>query len=279
VISVVVPVQDAMPWLPEQLAALAAQGCPVEWEVLVADNGSTDTSVEVAEEWAAGDARFRVVDASGRPNQAAARNLAVESARGEQLAFCDADDVVQTGWLSGIASALAHAEVVAGVFDFRSLNGLPPALPQPASTRQLGFLPGGLGANLGVQRRAFEEAGGFAEELPIGEDIDLCWRLQLRGGRFVVAPDAVVAKRDHPRPGGVYRHGLAYGRSGAELYSRHRAEGARPDFVGAARAWLWVAIHLPRLLQAGPGRSEWLHAAGVRIGRLRGSLERRVFFP
>lgn len=268
-----------MPWLPEQLAALAEQQCPVEWEVVVADNGSTDTSVAVAEEWSARNARFRVVDASARPGQAAARNFAMRFVHGEQLAFCDADDVVQTGWLAAIASALENAEVVAGVFDFASLNGRPPTPPQPAVTRQLGFLPGGLGANLGMQRRAFEEAGGFAEELRIGEDIDLCWRLQLRGGRFAIAPDAVVAKRDHLRPGDVFRHGVAYGRSGPKLYRRHRSEGARPDLVGAARSWLWMALHLPRLVRTGPARNEWLHAAGVRIGRLYGSVEMGVFFP
>ena len=88
--------------------------------------------------------------------------------------------------------------MVAGVFDFWSLNGRPGAPLQPAATQQLGFLPAGLGANLAVRRSAFDEVGGFAEELHVGEDIDLCWRLQLRGFRFAVATDAVVAKRERP---------------------------------------------------------------------------------
>ncbi len=278
-ISVVLPVFDAMPWISEQLEAVAGQHCPVEWEVVVADNGSSDSGPDLAREWSARDPRIRLVDASGRPGPAAARNIGVKAARGDLLAFCDADDVVQPGWLAGLVTALGRAEVVAGVFDSGSLNGRPPSPPRPASTGQLGFLPAGLGANLGVHRRAFEEAGGFAEELRIGEDIDLSWRLQLRGHRFAIAPDAVVAKRDHPDPGGVFRHGLAYGRSGPQLYRRHRGEGARPDLVGAARSWLWIVAHLLRLFRAGPARNEWVHAFGMRVGRLLGSVSQGVFFP
>jgi glycosyltransferase involved in cell wall biosynthesis len=279
VISVVLPVRDGMPWLGEQLEALAGQECEAEWEVVVADNGSTDDGPALVREWAAQNPRLRLIDASERPGPAAARNIGVQSARGELVAFCDADDVVAPAWLAGCATTLDRADVVAGSFDFGSLNGRGPSTPQPAATRQLGFLPGGLGANLAVRRNAFEAVGGFAEELRIGEDIDLCWRLQLRGYRFAHAPEAVVAKRDHPETGRVFRHGLAFGRSAPELYLRHRAEGARPDLLGAARSWLWLLVHLPDVVREGAARNTWVHAAGMRIGRLQASARLRVFFP
>jgi glycosyltransferase involved in cell wall biosynthesis len=278
-ITVVVPVRNAMPWLEDQLRALVAQECAGEWEVLVVDNGSTDQSTTVARRWADRPGPVRWMDASGIPGPGAARNAGVRAARGDLLAFCDADDVVQPGWISALASALGDADVSAGVFDFWSLNGRPPSALRPASTRQLGFLPAGLGANLAVRRHAFEEVGGFAEELLIGEDIDLCWRLQLRGFRFEVAPDAVVARREHPGFTPAFRHGSAYGLSGPALYRRHRADGARPDLRGAARSWLWLIARLPLLLRRTDLRDQWAHAAGMRTGRLRGSLRERVFFP
>jgi hypothetical protein len=195
VISVILPVRNGMPWLEIQLRALADQRCPEPWEVVVADNGSDDGSREFAEAWSIDHQAFRVVDASALDGAPAARNVGVRAARGDLLAFCDADDIVGEGWLAACVQGLEHADVVAGTFDFWSLNGTRESPAAPAAIRQLGFLPAGLGANLAVRRPAFEEVCGFNEELLLGEDIDLCWRLQLRGFRFVISPDAIVAKR------------------------------------------------------------------------------------
>ena len=70
--------------------------------------------------------------------------------------------------------------------------------------------------------------GGFDEELSVGEDIDLCWRLQLAGFRFALESGAVVFKREPTGFGEVFRQAFAYGRCGPVLYRRYRAVGARP---------------------------------------------------
>ncbi len=274
----VVPVRDGLPWLDDQLAALAAQQCDEPWEVIVADNGSRDASVALARGWASRCSAIRVIDASARPGPAAARNVGVAAARGGSLAFCDADDVVQPGWLHACVAALADADLVAGIFDLHSLNGAAEGEPVPAATSQLGFLPAGLAANLAVRREAFTAVGGFAEELFVGEDIDLCWRLQLAGFRFVVTESAVVAKRERTNLRGLFDNALAYGRSGPNLYRRYRDRGATRDFAGTARSWAWLVVSLPRLGRADV-RRQWVRAAGVRLGRLSGSLRERVFVP
>jgi len=277
-ISVVLPVRDGLPWLDAQLAALTAQQYDGAWEIVVADNGSIDASVATARGWADRCDRLRVVDASATPGPGAARNAGVRAAQGELLAFCDADDVVQPGWLRACAAALADADVVAGTFDMASLNGGSTSEPGPAATSQLGFLPAGLAANLGARRPAFEAVGGFSEELFVGEDIDLCWRLQLEGYRFAVAPDAVVAKREAPGTGLLFRRATAYGRCGPLLYRRYRGRGARRDLAGAAKSWAWLVLSVP-LLGGRHVRRRWVRAAGVRLGRLAGSWRQRVFFP
>jgi len=279
VISVIVPVRNGMPWLTEQLQALVEQDYAGDWEIVVADNGSTDLSPDVARQWAERHDRIHSTDASAVHGAPAARNAGVRAARGDLLAFCDADDIVQPGWLASCARALEEVDVMAGVFDFWSLNGLQASPPKPASMRQLGFLPAGLGANLAVRREAFEAVGGFAEELLIGEDIDLCWRLQLEGYRFVIEFKAVVAKRERPEFKLVFRQAAAYGRSGPALYRRHRATGARRNLTGAAKSWLWLLLLSPRLVTADNSRVEWARAAGMRSGRLMGSIKERAFFP
>jgi glycosyltransferase involved in cell wall biosynthesis len=279
VISVVVPVWNGMPWLEQQLGALADQECDGPWEVIVADNGSTDQSQHVAAAWSGRHGQIRLIDASGVRGAPAARNAGARAARGELLAFCDSDDVVRPGWLASCAKALETADVVAGIFDFWSLNGLPDSPPLPASMRQLPFLPAGLGANLAVRHDAFDAVGGFSEDLVTGEDVDLCWRLQIGGYRFAIEEGAVVSKRDRTGFCEVFRQGFAFGRGGPVLYRRHRRAGARLNLNGAARSWLWLLVHLPVLVEAGGQRNQWARAAGMRTGRLVGSVAERVLFP
>ena len=277
-ISVVVAVRDGMPLLEEQLRALDAQRCDEPWEVVVADNGSTDGTVAFAHRWATDHPNVRVVDASAVRGPAAARNAGVAAARGELLAFCDADDVVQAGWLAACADALRSADLVAGYFDFWSLNGHPAGPPIAAATRQLGFLPAGLGANLASRRGPFEAVGGFDVELLRGEDIDLCWRMQLHGSTFALAPDAVVSKRDRSDARGSFDQAYAFGQCGALLHRRFRAAGARRDLRGALKAWLWL-LGRSYLVALPSRRAGWTRAAGIRLGRVTGSLRLRVFFP
>ncbi|HEY4928964.1 MAG TPA: glycosyltransferase [Acidimicrobiales bacterium] len=277
-ISVVVPVRNGMPYIEEQIRALAAQKCSEPWEVIIADNGSDDGTLEFARDWSETHANFLVVDASGLPGTSAARNAGVDVSHGEYLAFCDADDVVMAGWLEACASSLRQADLVAGRFDFWSLNSIPPAPPVRAATRQLGFLPAGLGANLAVRKGPFLEVGGFDEQFVPGEDIDLCWRLQLRGFIYAEASGAVVAKRARSDFGGVFRQAFAYGQCGPLLHKRFRKSGARKDLQGALKAWVWLMVSVFRIAQP-TRRIEWARGAGTRLGRLEASWRYRVFFP
>ena len=275
----IIPVRNAMPWLEQQLQAVVNQEFDDQWEVVIADNGSTDRSRAAAETWSEKHEQIRWIDASGVRGPSAARNAGAGEALGDLLAFCDADDVVRPGWLASCARALETVDVVAGIFDFRSLNGLPDAPPAPATMSQFGFLPAGLGANLAVRRHAFESVGGFSETLATGEDIDLCWRLQIEGYRFATDEGAVVSKRDRTGFWEVFRQGYAFGRGGVVLYRKHRPAGARRDVAGAASSWLWLLVHVPVLVDAGGRRNQWARAAGMRTGRLSGSLTGRAFFP
>ena len=281
-ISVIIPVRNGLPWLREQLGALVNQVCADDWEVIVADNGSTDRSVEVVQEFADRGLPVRSLDASAVRGPAAARNAGVRAACGDLLAFCDADDVVQPGWLAACVRALAEADVAGGVFDAWSLNSLqapsPPVFATPPALRQFGFLQAGLSSNLAIRRRAFDEVGGFDEEMEVGEDTDLCWRLQLSGHRFTIAGDAIVMRRDRTGFKQVLSRFTAYGRCGPVLYRRYKDSGAKREIAIAAKTWVWLAASLPGLVHR-DRRIQWAEIAGWRFGRLYESLRQGVFFP
>jgi GT2 family glycosyltransferase len=275
-LSVVVPVKDGATKLALQLAALAAQQFDGEWEIVVADNGSVEDTAAAAK-----DLSIRWVDASARPGAAAARNIGAAHASGEALAFCDADDIVEPGWLAALAAALQTADLAAGAFDFHRLN---PASGENGAVhasleQQFRFLPAGLGANLAISAATFHQLGGFAEDLPAGEDVDLCWRAQQSGARFAYAPDAVVAKRERSSAKGLAQQAFGYGRSDVALFVKHRGAGMPRALPLAVKTWAWLLLHALGAIRNPRIRALWIRSAALRAGRLVGSIQQRVFYP
>ncbi|HEV2146728.1 MAG TPA: glycosyltransferase, partial [Longimicrobiaceae bacterium] len=94
-VSVVMPFLNAERFIGEAVESVLAQSYP-HWELLLVDDGSTDGSGEIARGYAARDPdRVRCLSHPGRENRgaSAARNLALREARGDLVAFLDADDV------------------------------------------------------------------------------------------------------------------------------------------------------------------------------------------
>jgi glycosyltransferase involved in cell wall biosynthesis len=277
-ISVVLPARNAADVLGGQLEALCAQSYRGEWEVIVADNRSTDDTAAVARRWVGRLPRLRVVPAATTRGPGAARNVAVKSACGDLLAFCDADDRVVPEWLAAFERALREADVVAGAIDITTLADPPEDPPRYFTSEMFGWLPAGLGASLAARRVAFEGLGGFEEAMRVGEDIDFCWRSQLAGFRFSEAPDALVVKRVPVRTVEILRKNFMYGRSDAALYGRHRRNGMPRHLGRAVREPWWLVSH-PHWLLRPPGRKAWTWRAATFAGRLVGSVESGVLYP
>lgn len=91
-ISVIVPVYQAERLLPQCVESVLGQTFS-DWELLLVDDGSRDGSPALCDAYAAGDARVRVFH---KPNGgvSSARNLGLEQARGQCIAFLDADDAL-----------------------------------------------------------------------------------------------------------------------------------------------------------------------------------------
>lgn len=283
-ISVIVPVLNGENELPDQLDALGRQLYDGAWELLVADNGSADRTGQLLRDWAERLPQLRVVDASARRGPAAARNIALEVAKGDFIAFADHDDIVAPGWLSGMASALLTDHVVAGPtsYAFREGDGTDtqavPTGPCADPTQDYDFLPGFQTANLGVSKAAILAVGGFDEKLLLGEDFDLCWRLQLAGYVIRFHPEIRIWKRMRETAGSQAQQAFSYGVAQVRLYKKFRDKGLRRDWRRCARKYAWLLSHVP-LLPLPHVRRTWVRVAGKTIGRLWGSLRLRVLYP
>lgn len=89
-VSIIMPVKNGESWLNDAIQSVVAQSVDA-WELIVVDNASTDRSLHIAHQHAAADARITVLK-QAQPGVSAARNVGLDHASGEFIAFLDADD-------------------------------------------------------------------------------------------------------------------------------------------------------------------------------------------
>ena len=175
------------------------------------------------------------------------------SLEAEYLAFCDADDEVEPGWVSGLLDVLAPSAIVASTFDERSLNDPavvawinPPVDPPTEPLGHLHYLPTARGAGLAVASDTMRSLGGFAEDMPYGEDADFVWRAHALGVTVKQARGAVVRYRFRSTMREAARQAVRAGMSDVDLYRRHRANGSPRGLAQACRPHVGMAIRSHR---------------------------------
>jgi glycosyltransferase involved in cell wall biosynthesis len=190
-ISVVIATKDRAEHLHRTLGSLETQAGAPRFEVVVVDNGSTDATAAVVEQWRTR-APFMVRYVSEpQPNRGKARNRGVEAATGEYLLFCDDDVQAPSGWIA--AHAAAHRDDGEYVVNGPILN-VPSyeRRPRPsAANYSRAFL---CTCNVSLSKRAFIGVGGFDEafELYGWEDTELGLRLRRSGARWRFEWDAYL---------------------------------------------------------------------------------------
>ncbi len=172
------------------------QGSRAPDELVIADGGSTDDTVERLRARARVEPRLRVLLTPG--NRSVGRNAAIDAARHDVIACTDAGVQVEPTWLERILHPLeedAAIDVVAGFYrpiahtPFERAAGVvsAPALEEVNPER---FLPST--RSIAFRRAAWEKAGGFDETLAHNEDTPFALALKAAGCRFAFASDAVV---------------------------------------------------------------------------------------
>ncbi len=282
-LSVVIPVYNAAHTIAAQLDALLRQQCTAAWEIIVADNGSTDASIDVVVDYARQHPRVRSIDASQQRGPSYARNAGVAQSSGELVAFCDADDVVADGWLSAVETTLQHHAAVTGPLELARLNQewLQHAYGTKLATEPqsfAGIFPFGASANLGVRRSVFREIGGFDPAIEVGEDIEFCLRLWSAGYSLGFAPTATVHYRLRDTRIALWRQAVQYGGATPHIWKllARRGHPVSGRFRGT-RNWLWLVRNLPSL-RTPAGRLRWMVVLGGSAGRVVGSVRHRCLY-
>lgn len=248
-VSIITPVLNAERFLPAAIDSVLAQ-TEADWELLLIDDGSTDASPQIAAAAATRDTRVRTVSrpANARHGAAAARNAGLALAKGEFVAFLDADDLYVPQKLETELTLLAAHPEAAMVYGptlwwrdgerpwrwvepmHRQANRLhrPPALVSKVILSLDWHVP--CTCAVLIRRSAIAEIGGFEEQFTLYEDQTLWTKLFLRYPVFI-----------HDRCLSRYRqheHSVSAEAIRSGQYQRHAEHRSRAAFLD------WVAQYL-----------------------------------
>lgn len=187
-ISFIIPAYDEQAMIGATVAAVhaAAREIGAEYEVVVANDASSDRTAEVAAEHGA-----IVVNTSNR-QIAATRNAGARAARGDRFIFVDADTLVNTAAVRGAIEAMDKGAVGGGAHVmFDGKVPLYADLLRRFTLWSMDVMRLAAGCFLFCTRAAFERAGGFDEALFGAEELALSGELK-KQGPFVILRERVV---------------------------------------------------------------------------------------
>jgi glycosyltransferase involved in cell wall biosynthesis len=307
-VSVVIATRNRARLLALALAALCRQQWPADrFEIIVIDNGSTDTTPDVVaqaqREPGAPAIRFVYLKPPGKSR---AVNAGLALARGSIVALTDDDAQAEPLWIDRLAAAVTEeggADFVAGRIT-PIWQTPPPPWMSPALYGALGIPDNGprrgplsasgsvmpIGANAAVTRRALQRVGGLCETLgklegtlQTGEDHEFFLRLLAAGCRGIYEPSAVVrhlVSEDRLQRAYFVRWLHQNGRDVARLQQHHPPPAHK--LAGVPRyLWREAATDVYRMVRAAVARDRALQfASAVRLawfgGYLRETARARV---
>lgn len=109
-ISIIIPIYNAALYLDKCLDSIQLQDT-TEWECILINDGSTDNSADICNLWALKDSRFKFVNQINQ-GVSVARNTGLDYAKGEWIAFVDADDWLEPNYLSAMIGQTPGADIV-----------------------------------------------------------------------------------------------------------------------------------------------------------------------
>ena len=281
-VSVMVPVYNAERYLRQALDSLSAQTLD-RVEFICVDDGSRDASGAILDEYAARDGRFRVFHTINR-GAVSARNFGMDQARGEYLAFMDADDYVEPGWLEDVYGICRKNELDICISDFQMFSEktgelLPHWWTLKNQADNLVFnkviSPGRLGrwavhGNVwsGLFNRRFVEKNGLRFfQIKPADDAHFLYSAMIKAKRMYFHPVVYLHYRRGMETSAIAQHGKNFESQKECLLEIGRLrKSIRSRFFNGKmeRAFLWRFLH--DVLYAGeniPKMADWLANGGL----------------
>ena len=290
ILSVIIPCYNAEDTIEAQLNALANQSWSGTWELLVADNGSIDGTLQIVDKYKEKIPNLTILDASDKKGPAHARNIAAKSAMGKYLLFCDADDEVSLTWLDEMAKALIKYPIVASKMEHFKLSGAGNAQPGKQMQQDglmqysyVPYMPHAGTSGLGIRKELHDRIGGFDQNFLVCEDCDYCWRAQLSGAILFFNANALIhIRHKNNRKSKWLKQAATWGMYNALLVKKFVPLGMpKPTLRTGMNRWrkLINKNQFRIILKNKEGRDKWLWDMSYRFGQLAGCIKFRSFAP
>jgi glycosyltransferase involved in cell wall biosynthesis len=182
-LSVIIPTLNEEKMIGQCLESLAESCFPSDrFEIILVDNGSTDHTLEIARSFSAR-LRLTILQRPG-VNISGLRNLGAAAAKGEVLAFLDADCSIPANWMEKATLHLASGDagIIGGDYEIpqnsRWVARVWFGVAYAPKEGEVTFVPSG---NMLMKSSTFMQIGGFNEAIKTSEDCELCFRAREAG--------------------------------------------------------------------------------------------------
>lgn len=192
-VSIITPSFNRAAIIHETAQSIFNQTYP-HWEWVIVDDGSTDNSWELLQQYAAKDQRVKIFKRNRGPKGACVcRNIAVERCSGDYLIFLDTDDLIEPFCLANRLNALkSEPELDFGIFPSLMFKKIPFDLnlwwniDKTYSELHRQFYQDAIcqGTGILIKKAAFIRVGSWNEELHLWQDIDLFFRLFIQNYKY-----------------------------------------------------------------------------------------------
>jgi cellulose synthase/poly-beta-1,6-N-acetylglucosamine synthase-like glycosyltransferase len=195
-------------YIAECLDSLIAQDYPGEFEIIVADGGSEDKTIEIIEDYSSRYDQIKLINNS-KKIQAAGRNLVFKAAESDYLAYLDAHSYAEPNWLSQLWTEFEKRmkkeklAAIGSIHKPASNQDFPFAVSRAFNSHLGGGISGSYSDKDEVElvdsayaclysRAALEIVGFYDEKFAVGEDLELNLRLKEKGYNIYANPKAVT---------------------------------------------------------------------------------------
>ncbi|MFC1657826.1 glycosyltransferase [Candidatus Omnitrophota bacterium] len=252
-ISIIIPVKNFERTMEKTFEYLLNVDYPHDsWEIVIADGGSTDRTVEIVNNWGEKYPFIKLVQVPNSPSPAYARNRALEVVKGDFLIFTDADCAPCEGWVKELLRHFQRDEKISTVggevftlkvaqdnlveawcqhFRFNMVaprygfikEGYFPDFPKdPRPSDIAGHKAYFFGTcNVAYRKKAMNESGAKFWDKSTGEDMDFSFQHRKRGWKFYFAPKARVDHMHRADLKSLRRVWVTYGQAHAPLIDKY----------------------------------------------------------